>query len=222
MNYYKAAIFDMDGTILDTIQDLWAAVNYALTTHKLPERSLEEVRRFIGNGVIKLIHRSVPTGTEETKEKEVFDTFLSYYNAHCLDHTTVFAGMRELLEEVKKAGIAIAVASNKNDREVKLLSERFFGDCFGASIGARDGVAKKPDRAIPDIALKELGCESMDKSRILYIGDSDVDLDTAKNACLQPVWVSWGYRHLEELKGYENFAICQSMEELKAYILRQE
>ncbi len=201
---FKAAIFDMDGTILDTINDLADSVNHSLNTYGFPARSLEEIRTFIGNGLAQLIHLSVPAGTAESVEKKVFEEHKRYYALHAADKTKPYEGIAELLKRLKEHGIKTAVVSNKNDPNVKALADRYFTGLFDACIGVRDGVPRKPAPDLVNIALNELNAA---KSDTVYIGDSEVDVATAKNSGLSMITVLWGYRTREELleKGAENF-----------------
>ena len=201
---YKTVFFDMDGTILDTIDDLADSVNHSLKTYGFPTRSREEIRTFIGNGLAQLIHLSVPAGTAEPEEKKVFEEHKRYYALHAADKTKPYEGIAELLKTLKEHGIKTAVVSNKNDSNVKALSEKYYKGLFDASIGVRDGVPRKPAPDLVNIALKELNAA---KSETVYRGDSEVDVATAKNSGLQMITVLWGYRTREELlaKGAGNF-----------------
>jgi len=200
----KAVIFDMDGTILDTIDDLADSVNHSLNTCGFPARSREEIRTFIGNGLVRLIHLSVPEGTTESEEKKVFEEHKRYYALHAADKTKPYEGITELLKNLREYGIKTAVVSNKNDSNVKALSDKYFNGLFDVSIGARDDVPRKPAPDLVNIALKEL---NVSKGETVYIGDSEVDVATAKNFGLRMITVLWGYRTRKELldKGAENF-----------------
>jgi phosphoglycolate phosphatase len=201
---FKAAIFDMDGTILDTINDLADSVNHSLNTYGFPARSLEEIRTFIGNGLAQLIQLRVPAGTADSVEKQVFEEHKRYYALHAADKTKPYEGIAELLKSLKEHGIKTAVVSNKNDPNVKALADRYFTGLFDACIGVMDGVPRKPAPDLVNIALNELNAA---KSDTVYIGDSEVDVATAKNSGLSMITVLWGYRTRKELleKGAENF-----------------
>ena len=192
----KAVIFDMDGTILDTLEDLKNSVNHALRSYDLPERSSEEIRSFLGNGMVRLIHRSVPKGTDAGTEAAVLAAHKAYYPDHCAENTKPYPGICELLAELRDAGIKTAVVSNKSDENVKTLVSTYFDGLFTVAVGARDGVARKPSPELVEIALAELGIE---KEEAVYIGDSDVDVATANGAGLRMVTVLWGFRDREEL-----------------------
>lgn len=183
-------IFDLDGTLLDTLEDLKNATNYALKTCKMPERTLEEVRRFVGNGVKNLMIRAVPGGEENPQFERAFDTFKEYYGAHCNDATRAYDGIPALLQELKNNGYAMAIVSNKIDSAVQDLNNRYFSQ-VEIAIGDRENLRRKPQPDSVFLALEELG---RTKEEAVYVGDSDVDLATAKNAGLPCISVLWGFR----------------------------
>lgn len=191
---YDTVIFDLDGTLLDTLPDLHAATNYALSESSFPERTLEEVRRFVGNGILNLIKQAVPQGTGEEETMGVFECFKAYYKDHANDMTKAYDGIYDLIEKLKADGIKLGVVSNKAQFAVTEIMQHYFGDSFGVAYGERDGVARKP---CPDgvfDAVRVLGGKS-----VLYIGDSDVDYKTAINANLDYIMVTWGFRDESEL-----------------------
>lgn len=188
---YQLAVFDLDGTILNTLEDLCDSVNYALAAADFPERTLEEVRNFVGNGIRKLIDRAVPEGTAEKQADKVFAVFKEYYGEHCADRTKPYEGITELLWELKKSGIRLAVLSNKADYAVKILCDKYFSGVFDAAYGAREGIDNKPAPSAVYSLLEEL---SVDKENAVYIGDSDVDIKTAENAGMDMIIVEWGFR----------------------------
>jgi len=211
---YKAVIFDMDGTILDTLDDLMSSVNHALKLHGLPERSREEIRQFLGNGMVKLIERSVPEGTDEDTVLSVLDAHKKYYPLHCAEKTKPYPGIPGLLSDLKNAGIMTAVVSNKTDKNVKTLVDDYFNGLFTVSVGAREGVPRKPSPEMIEIALSELGCS---KEETVYIGDSDIDIKTAQNSGLKMITVLWGFRDKDQLisAGAEIFAKdCNELKDL--------
>ena len=214
----KAVVFDMDGTILDTLEDLRSSVNHALRLHGLPERSSREVRSFLGSGMIKLVHRAVPEGTDAETEAAVLEAHKAYYPKHCAEQTRPYPGICELLKCLRDAGIKTAVVSNKSDENVKALVREYFDGLFTVAVGAREGVPRKPSPELMQIALKELG---VTKEEALYVGDSDVDVDTAKQAGLRMITVLWGFRDKEELieAGAETFA--EDSRELKELLFAQ-
>ena len=196
MHKYKTYIFDLDGTLLSTLADLAASTNYALRTHHMPERSLDEVRRFVGNGVKKLMERAIPDGLNNPLFEETFATFRQHYMQHNLDTTQPFPGIMQLLEQLKAEGKNIAVVSNKFYAATRELCRHFFGDLVPVAIGEREDIRKKPAPDTVIEALRELG---VDKEGAVYIGDSDVDIMTAKNSGMPCVSVLWGFRDKEFL-----------------------
>lgn len=196
MHKYKTYIFDLDGTLLSTLADLAASTNYALRTHHMPERSLDEVRRFVGNGVKKLMERAIPDGLSNPLFEETFATFRQHYMQHNLDTTQPYPGIMQLLEQLKAEGKNIAVVSNKFYAATRELCRHFFGDLVPVAIGEREDIRKKPAPDTVIEALRELG---VDKEGAVYIGDSDVDIMTAKNSGMPCVSVLWGFRDKEFL-----------------------
>lgn len=196
MHKYKTYIFDLDGTLLSTLTDLAASTNYALRTHHMPERSLDEVRRFVGNGVKKLMERAIPDGLNNPLFEETFATFRQHYMQHNLDTTQPYPGIMQLLEQLKAEGKNIAVVSNKFYAATRELCRHFFGDLVPVAIGEREDIRKKPAPDTVIEALRELG---VDKEGAVYIGDSDVDIMTAKNSGMPCVSVLWGFRDKEFL-----------------------
>ena len=191
MKKYKMLIFDMDGTILYTLEDLKNTTNYALNEHGFPERTLEEVRRFVGNGIHKLIERAVPEGTSDADIEAVFTTFEIYYKDHCMDTTRPYDGINDLLTKLRAKGYMTAVVSNKVDFAVQDLVKDFFIGQFDIAIGEREGVRKKP---APDSVYEVLKEFHLGKDEVIYIGDSDTDLDTARNAGVACIGACWGFR----------------------------
>ncbi|MDY5089734.1 MAG: HAD-IA family hydrolase [Prevotella sp.] len=196
MHKYKTYIFDLDGTLLSTLADLAASTNYALRTHHMPERSLDEVRRFVGNGVKKLMERAIPDGLNNPLFEETFATFRQHYMQHNLDTTQPYPGIMQLLEQLKAEDKNIAVVSNKFYAATRELCRHFFGDLVPVAIGEREDIRKKPAPDTVIEALRELG---VDKEGAVYIGDSDVDIMTAKNSGMPCVSVLWGFRDKEFL-----------------------
>lgn len=201
---YKVAVFDMDGTILDTLEDLKDSVNYALAECGYPQRTYDEVRGFVGNGIRKLIERAVPKGTESAEIDRVHEVFTGYYKVHCADKTKAYDGIKPLIEKLRANGIKTAVVSNKADYGVQELCKQYFDGLFDYAVGEREGIRRKPAPDSVNEALRALG---MDKSEAVYIGDSDVDFETAVNAGLPCISVLWGFRDEEFLreKGAELF-----------------
>ena len=188
---YKAVLFDMDGTLLDTLEDLCDSTNHALAQMGYPLRGIEEIRRFIGNGAEKQIRRAVPKGTSEGKIMETLAAFRAYYQDHCQIKTKVYDGLLDVLSELKEKGVKMAVVSNKPDAAVKKLSREYFGDRLDYAIGPSDGVRCKPYPDMAETALKALGIAKKDA---VFVGDSEVDVQTGLNAGLDVIAVSWGFR----------------------------
>lgn len=193
---YQTAVFDLDGTLLDTLEDLYLATNAALSRHSLPCRSRDEVRMFVGNGVERLIRRAVPGGTDEETTLSVLADFKTTYAAICEDHTAPYDGILPMLTALREREIRVAVVSNKFDAATKQLCAKYFGDLVEVAIGERAGVRKKPAPDTVYEALKELGVTAEDA---VYIGDSDVDIQTAKNCGMDCISVTWGLRDEEFL-----------------------
>ena len=188
---YKTYIFDLDGTLLDTLHDLWVSCNYALRETGMPERSLEEVRRFVGNGVKKLMERAIPLGLDNSKFDVTYETFRKHYLVHSLDTTKPYSGIPELLANLKKHGKHMAVVSNKFYVATQELCRHFFGDYIDIAIGERENIRKKPAPDTVNEAIRQLGVGREDA---VYIGDSDVDVMTARNSNMPCISVLWGFR----------------------------
>ena len=190
---YKTFIFDLDGTLLDTLGDLAAAVNYALRTHGMPEHSIDDVRRFVGNGVRKLMERAIPDGAANPQFDETFATFRHYYMAHSLDTTRPYEGIPETLAALKERGCRLAVVSNKMMAATQELCQHFFPDTIEVAIGENEteGIRKKPAPDTVFAALRQLG---VGEEGAVYVGDSDVDLETARQSGLPCISVLWGFR----------------------------
>ncbi|MCI8508093.1 MAG: HAD-IA family hydrolase [Lachnospiraceae bacterium] len=190
-------IFDLDGTLLNTLEDLADSVNYALHEYSLPERTLQEVKKFVGNGVELLMERAVAGALSKEKQQQCLTAFKQHYSTNMDHKTRPYTGILDLLRELKKRGCHIAIVSNKFDSAVKGLNDKYFEGMFPVAIGASDSVAKKPAPDSVIEALKQLGtC----KEQALYVGDSDVDVMTAGNAGLPFVGVTWGFRDEELLR----------------------
>lgn len=205
MRKYNTIIFDLDGTLLNTLEDLAAAVNYALEHCGQPMRSVDEVRQFVGNGIRNLMIRAVPQGEENPRFEEVFAAFKEYYGAHCNDKTCPYPGIKELLARLKADGYRLAIVSNKADFAVKELQKIYFAEEIEVAIGEKEGILRKPAPDTVNQALRELGSV---REEAVYVGDSDVDIQTAQNAGMPCVSVTWGFRDRDFLEkhGAENFA----------------
>ena len=190
---YSIYIFDLDGTLLDTLGDLAAATNYALRQHGMPEHSIDDVRRFVGNGVRKLMERAIPDGAHNPDFEATFATFRQYYMQHSLDTTQPYEGISETLAALKARGCRLAVVSNKMMAATQELCQHFFPDTIEVAIGENEaaGIRKKP---APDTVFAALDALGVGKGNAVYVGDSDVDIQTAANAGLPCISVLWGFR----------------------------
>lgn len=194
-------IFDLDGTLLNTIDDLAAAANASLAANGFPKRTLAECQRFVGNGIGKLLERALPPGEQTPQNVEnLRPTFLAYYGEHLTDFTRPYAGIKELLKNLAARGIKLAVASNKYQRATEKLITHFFGDTpFVAVLGQRENVPIKPNA---HVVREILSLSHETRETCLYVGDSQVDMQTAKNAGVRVCAVTWGFRTKEELAVY--------------------
>ena len=196
MKDFETYIFDLDGTLLSTLDDLVASTNYALRWAGMPERTVEEVRMFVGNGVKLLMERAIPNGINNPKFQETYAKFREHYMEHNLDTTCPYEGIPELLRELKRRGKKLAIVSNKFYAATQELAKHFFPDTIEVAIGERDSIRKKPAPDTVLEALKQLGAS---KDNAVYIGDSDVDIMTAKNCDLPCISVLWGFRDKDYL-----------------------
>ena len=193
---YQLAIFDLDGTLLNTLADLRQGINYALGTQGFAPRSMAEVRAFVGNGIWKLVERAVPAGTSEAQMDAVYEAFNPYYAKHCADLTAPYDGILPLLQKLQAQGVVAA---------------QYFPGLLAASAGAKDGVRKKPAPDSVFAVIHQLGAEGL---RAVYIGDSEVDLQTAQNAALPCISVSWGFRDRSVLEQAGAACICDTVDAL--------
>jgi phosphoglycolate phosphatase len=203
---YQAIIFDLDGTLLNTLEDLAASTNYALVCMGFPTRTLAEVRKFVGNGVAKLMERAVPNGTSPEEITKTLEVFKTHYAEHCEDKTAPYEGITALLDALLADGKTIAVVSNKIDSAVSVLCKKYFGDRITLCIGDKEGICKKPS---PDSVNETLRILNIKKEDAVYIGDSEVDIETAKNAEMDCISVTWGFRDMDMLLdtwGLKDFA----------------
>ncbi|MCM1365437.1 MAG: HAD family hydrolase [Faecalibacterium sp.] len=213
---YKAVIFDLDGTLLNTLDDLAASVNFALDKFDFPKRSTDEIRRFVGNGVIKLMQRATPDDIDEITFEKCFGCFREHYLEHMQDNTRPYDGVTEMLETLKKQGIKTAVVSNKLHSGVVELCKEFFGDNLTCSFGVEVEEERKPS---PINVFKALAQLNVIADETIYVGDSEVDVQTATNACLDCIGVTWGFRDREELIEAGAKFIIDKPDEIKALIL---
>ena len=192
---YQAVVFDLDGTLLNTLEDLKDSVNYGLRKYGLEERTLEQIRRSVGNGVQRLLELSVPEGISQEMFEKVFAAFKEHYAIHCNDKTDLYPGIRRLLSELKERGFQMAIVSNKLQEGVDVLYEQYFKDYITVAIGATDGIRKKP---APDTVIEVLRVMELSKEQAVYVGDSEVDITTAANTGMDCITVAWGFRTRQE------------------------
>lgn len=196
MREFETYVFDLDGTLLETLKDLAASTNFALRQYDMPEHSIEDVRMFVGNGVKKLMERAIPNGLDNPKFEEVYAIFRQHYLNHNLDTTKPYDGIPELLRELKVRGKKLAIVSNKFYAATQDLARHFFPDTIEVAIGERENIKKKP---APDTVVEALRQLGVSKEGAVYIGDSDVDIMTARNSGLPCASVLWGFRDKEFL-----------------------
>lgn len=212
---YKTLIFDLDGTLLNTLLDLASSVNYAMRECGFCERTTDEVRRFIGNGVEVLIRRAVPEGTSEEEYKKALDVFKTHYKQNSRNKTAPYDGICELLQKLKEDGYNLAIVSNKVDFAVKDLRDEFFCGLIDVAIGDSDATRTKPEPDMVYKAIEELGA---DIESCIYIGDTDVDIETAKNSGMDCISVSWGFRTRKELEEYGATMIADCAEDILKFV----
>lgn len=216
MKKYELVIFDMDGTILYTLTDIVNGLNYALKKNHYPERTQEQVRKFIGNGIRHEVIHSLPKDVSEDVIDQVFDDFNEYYAVHCGDTTRPYEGVVELIEKLNQNGILTAVVSNKGDYAVQQLMEQYFPKLFKMGVGEKKGVRRKP---YPDTVNEVLKALDIKCENAVYIGDCEVDIETAKNASMDGIIVEWGYRDHDFLVEHGAQVLVKDVEELKNILL---
>ena len=188
---YTTIVFDCDGTLLDTLTDLRNAVNYVLSAHDLPKRSVPEVKAALGNGVAHLMRQSLPTSISEAQFNTYLDEFKAYYGEHLQDYTAPYPGMLDVLDTLRAKGYKLAIVSNKIQEGVTPLNKEYFGDRLPVAIGERPGLQRKP---APDMVLQALKELNSTPNESIYVGDSEVDVATAENSGLLCIGVTWGFR----------------------------
>ncbi len=204
----QVIIFDLDGTLLNTLYDLYLSFNYAIGRFGYPKRTLEEIKSFVGNGVKRALELSLPEKIDDNKMSEILNVFKEYYTEHMYNNTKAYEGIVEMLEKLKKKGYVLAVLSNKYDKAVKGLCKKYFGDLIEISFGEGNGIRKKPYsdgvfKILDDINMSESHDDKTvfpDKVNVIYIGDSEVDIQTAKNAGIYCISVLWGFKSREFLE----------------------
>ncbi len=197
MKEYKNYIFDLDGTLLYTLKDLTGSTNYAMRAFGMPEHTEDDVRRMVGNGIRKLIERAIPNGTENPYYEEVYSTFINHYLEHSLDTTKPYKGITELLKRLKDKGKNMAVVSNKYYKATEELCRHFFNEYISVAIGESEKIRKKP---APDTVIEAMARLGANKEDTVYIGDSEVDVATARNCGIPCISVLWGFRDKDFLK----------------------
>jgi len=217
MYQYDAVLFDLDGTLLNTLDDLTDALNHTLRLFGHPPRATEEVRAFVGNGVRKLIERVLPGGASDPNMEAALAEFKRYYTQHCNVRTRPYEGVVEALAALDEAGVKLAIVSNKNDEAVKALARDYFGSLVSAAIGGREGVPRKPAPDMPLMALEAIGAIP---EHTLFVGDSDVDLQTAANSGMDCMLVTWGFRDRELLAALNPRFLVEDAAEMPALILQ--
>lgn len=213
---YKTAIFDLDGTLLDTLGDLSDSVNATLARFGYPTRTEDEVRRFVGNGVRLLIARALPRGEDDPRFEEVLSAFRTHYAQNSEKRTAPYAGISTLLAHLHTAGVRVAVVSNKFDAAVKKLCTTYFGDTVEVAIGETPEIAKKP---APDTVFKALAALGESADGAVYIGDSEVDVETARAAGIPCISVLWGFRDRDLLAAHGATDFAETAEELEKMLL---
>ncbi len=193
---FDTLIFDLDGTILNTLEDLSDSVNFALTKNDLPTRSIEEIRSFVGNGIRLLIERAVPENTQNELVDSCFNDFKAHYKSNSTNKTKPYDGITEVLNDLKNSGVKLALVSNKADFAVQEIIEKYFPNIFHFATGEKEGVRRKP---YPDSVLAAMEYLKSDENNTVYIGDSEVDVETARNCNIPCIAVSWGFRDREVL-----------------------
>ena len=212
---YQTIIFDLDGTLLNTLDDLKDAVNDILQKYGYPERNMDEIRNFVGNGLKLLMERALPYSVNQEQFDKMFGEFKDYYFAHCNIKTKPYPGILKLLRQLKEIGYKLAIVSNKADGAVNELAELHFSKIFDYCVGEREGVRRKPN---PDSVLQVLNELKTDNSKALYVGDSEIDFETAKRSSLNCILVSWGFRNKEILYKFSPLGIIDEPEELFYYL----
>lgn len=213
MSKYTTIIFDLDGTLMNTLDDLTISTNHALSQMGFTTRTIDEVRQFLGNGVRTLIEMALPEKTTEDTIERTISCFLQHYTSHCKDHSRPYDGILELLSSLKKMGVKMAIVSNKPDVEVKKLNAEHFAEFIDVALGENEksGIPRKPSPAMVYEAINQLGAEP---EKSLYVGDSDVDILTARNAGIDCLSVTWGFKTAEFLSQFGATKMIDSPSEM--------
>lgn len=211
MKDFDTYIFDLDGTLLYTLDDLTASVNHAMRQCGYAEHTVSEVRMMVGNGIRKLIERAVPEGTGHDDEEKAYEAFMAHYLEHDLDTTRPYPGITAMLDELKRRGKKLAVVSNKYCEATERLCRTFFADSISVAIGESPRIRKKP---APDTVMEAMARLGADKESAVYVGDSEVDIATARNCGIPCISVLWGFRDEDFLKAYGGTCFISRPEEI--------
>ena len=215
---YQAVLFDMDGTVLDTLDDLCDSINHSLAEFSLPQVSREHVRQCLGNGAAFLVSHSIPAGSSPELEADVLAFYKPWYDAHCLIKTAPYEGILTMMQSLKEQGLRLAIISNKPDRAVQELSDAFFPGLLELSVGESPSVRRKP---APDTVLTAASQIGLSVDQCVYVGDSEVDLQTARNAGMDCISVTWGFRDEAQLIEAGASVLVRTPEELESLLLRE-
>ena len=215
---YQAVLFDMDGTVLDTLDDLCDSINHSLAEFSLPQVSREHVRQCLGNGAAFLVSHSIPAGSSPELEADVLAFYKPWYDAHCLIKTAPYEGILPMMQSLKEHGLRLAIISNKPDRAVQELSDAFFPGLLELSVGENPSVRRKP---APDTVLTAASQIGLSVDQCVYVGDSEVDLQTARNAGMDCISVTWGFRDEAQLIEAGASVLVRTPEELESLLLRE-
>lgn len=209
----KLCIFDLDGTLVDSLVDLKESVNVILKRHSFEEKTMNQIRSYVGNGLYKLMERSVPQSCQQDKLDQLYEEFLEYYGEHCNDHTVKYDGIEEMLKGLKKKGLLLAISSNKRNELVQKLWKEHLGQLIDLAIGEDPfrGIRKKPEKDEVEYLLNQL---QINPREAVYIGDSEVDIQTAHQSGLDSISVSWGFKSRDFLEKNGASAIADTPEDL--------
>ena len=215
---YQAVLLDMDGTVLDTLDDLCDSINHSLAEFSLPSVSREHVRQCLGNGAAFLVSHSIPAGSSPELEADVLAFYKPWYDAHCLIKTAPYEGILPMMQSLKEHGLRLAIISNKPDRAVQELSDAFFPGLLELSVGESPSVRRKP---APDTVLTAASQIGLSVDQCVYVGDSEVDLQTARNAGMDCISVTWGFRDETQLIEAGASVLVRTPEDLESLLLRE-
>ncbi len=216
MPKYTTIIFDLDGTILNTLEDLSDSINYALSAHGYPTHTNDDICTFVGNGIRKLVERALPCGCDSQKADRVHATFAEYYAQHSAIKTCPYPGIVDMLTKLRNMGCKTAVVSNKGHFATVPLCEKYFPRLFDVALGEREGIRRKPH---PDSVIEVMNQLSSPPETTLYVGDSEVDIQTAQNSGIDCICVDWGFRSARFLKDSGAQVIVSDCEELISKII---